>query len=94
MREFVICYDISDPERLSRLHRFLKKEAVPIQYSVLLFVGDPRSLHRLMNMAASLIDDEEDDLRAYPLPERGFRARLGRTVLPQGIQWSGLPVSW
>lgn len=94
MSEFVICYDIADPRRLGRLHRFLKKCAVPIQYSVFLFVGDDRQLDRCMEAAAKLIDGKQDDLRAYPLPSRGLKARLGRPSLPEGIQWSGLPAPW
>jgi CRISPR-associated protein Cas2 len=91
---FLICYDIADPRRLARLHRFLRKRAVPVQYSVFIFHGDARQLHRCVNDAAALIDHKEDDLRAYPMPKRGFSARLGIPSLPEGIQWSGLPAAW
>ncbi|MDP2811895.1 MAG: CRISPR-associated endonuclease Cas2 [Rhodocyclaceae bacterium] len=94
MTDYVICYDISNPKRLGRLHRFLKKRAVPLQYSVFLFSGDDRKLDRCLAGAEKLIDGKEDDLRAYPLPARGFKARLGRPALPEGIQWSGLPTAW
>ncbi len=33
-REFIISYDIADPKRLSRIHRMLKRLAMPLQYSV------------------------------------------------------------
>lgn len=94
MSEFVVCYDISNPKRLGRLFRYLKKRAVPLQYSVFLFVGDSRQLDRCLAGAAQLIDNEEDDLRAYPLPSRGLKARIGKPALPEGIQWSGLPAPW
>lgn len=94
MSEFVICYDIANPKRLGRLHRYLKKIAVPLQYSVFLFVGDDRQLDRCLKHATSLIDEKEDDLRGYPLPARGFKARLGKPALPEGIQWSGMPTAW
>ena len=94
MTDFVICYDISNPKRLGRLFRFLKKCAMPLQYSVFLFTGDDRRLNRCLEKAAKLIDAKEDDLRAYPLPSRGFKARLGKPALPEGIQWSGLPTAW
>lgn len=94
MSEFVVCYDISNPKRLGRLFRMLKKGAVPLQYSVFLFVGDARQLARFMDKAAMLIDNKQDDLRAYPLPARGLKARLGRVVLPEGVQWSGMPATW
>ncbi|MCX8086381.1 MAG: CRISPR-associated endonuclease Cas2 [Rhodocyclaceae bacterium] len=94
MSEYVICYDIAHPKRLSRVFRYLKKRAFPLQYSVFLFVGDERQLERLLEGLQPLIDGKEDDLRAYPLPRRGLKARLGRACLPEGIQWSGLPAAW
>lgn len=94
MSEFIVCYDICNPRRLGRLHRFLKGCAVPLQYSVFLFSGDERQLDRLLEQAAGYIDPNADDLRAYPLPTRGLKARLGQPSLPQGIQWSGLPTAW
>lgn len=94
MKDSLICYDITAPKRLVRLHRFLKKQAIPLQYSVFLFTGDDHQLDRLMQQAVSYIDVKADDLRAYPLPKRGFRARLGHALLPEGIQLSSLPPVW
>ncbi len=94
MSDTIICYDISNPRRLARMFRYLKRCAMPLQYSVFLFTGDDRQLARCLEKAAQLIDPAEDDLRAYPLPKRGFKARLGKAALPEGIQWSGLPVAW
>ncbi|WP_292975829.1 CRISPR-associated endonuclease Cas2 [Nitrosomonas sp.] len=94
MSDFVICYDISHPRRLARLYRYLLKHAVPLQYSVFLFNGDDRQLECCMQKAIELIDEKEDDLRVYPLPSRGLKARIGQPALPEGIQWSGLPTTW
>lgn len=94
MTDFIVCYDISHPKRLGRLFRFLKKCATPLQYSVFLFSGDDRQLARCLEKAVQYIDPQQDDLRAYPLPARGFKARLGKPALPEGIHWSGLPPAW
>ncbi len=94
MRETIICYDICSPKRLVRLHRFLKTRAVPLQYSVFLFTGSERRLTQCLEEAALLIDPSKDDLRAYPLPARGLKARLGKPILPEGIQMGNLPTSW
>lgn len=94
MADYLICYDIAEKRRLALLHRYLKKWAAPLQYSVFLMTGDERKLSRCLIGAAEIIHPEEDDLRAYPLPKRGFKARLGRPALPEGIQWSGLPQAW
>jgi CRISPR-associated protein Cas2 len=94
MRDYIICYDISNPDRLNRLHRYLLKHAIPIQYSVFLFSGDDRKLQVCLDAAAPIIDSREDDLRAYPLPTRGLKVRMGRPTLPEGILWSNLPAPW
>lgn len=94
MTDYIICYDISDPKRLGRIFRYLKKHATPLQYSVFIFSGDHRKIDRCLKKASTLINHHQDDLRAYPLPIRGFKARLGKPVLPEGIQLSNLPATW
>lgn len=94
MTEFLICYDISDPKRLGRVHRYLKKRALPVQYSVFLFSGSDLQLVRCLEDMEKLIDVRADDLRAYPIPARGLKARLGRSSLPEGIQLGSLPAPW
>ena len=94
MSEVVVCYDICDPRRLRRLHRFLIKHTVPLQYSVFLFNGDDRQLDRLLAKAETYISPKIDDLRAYPLPARGMKIRLGKPILPEGFQLGCLPAAW
>ena len=94
MSEFVICYDISDPARRGGVFRYLKNCAVALQYSVFLYVGDQRQLDQCIQTVAGMISTEADDLRAYPLPANGLKARLGKPVLPEGIHWGSLPSAW
>lgn len=70
------------------------KQAIPLQYSVFLFEGDDRQLDRFMQGAIELINEKQDDLRVYPLPNRGLKARIGRPTLPAGIQWGNMPTKW
>ena len=94
MTDYVICYDICDPKRLGRIHRAIKRRAVALQYSVFLFTGTAKQLQRCLDELETIMDKRHDDIRAYPLPERGLRVRLGKSLLPAGIQWSGLPLAW
>lgn len=94
MKEFIICYDITCPNRLGQMYRFLCKNAIAIQYSVFLFVGSQKQVNKCIENASEIINEKEDDLRVYPLPNRGFRARIGKPTLPEGIQWCGLPTTW
>ena len=88
MRQYIICYDITDPRRLGRIHRALKKTALPVQYSVFLFSGTPEQLALCLARLEALMDPASDDIRAYPLPQRGLRLALGPGALPGGILWA------
>lgn len=81
-RAWLVTYDIADPRRLSRLHRFLKKRAVPVQYSVFLFEGSGAQIGRLMQQIEQLIRPDQDDVRAYQLPQTPQFDTLGRGSLP------------
>ena len=94
MSDYLICYDIRCPRRLARIHRTLKRQAMPLQYSVFLFSGPQRQLDSCLAELERLMNTHEDDIRAYPLPQRGMRLWQGRPLLPEGIYWSGLPQAW
>lgn len=91
MRNWVIGYDITSPKRLQRAYRAMLRHATPIEYSVFLLTGTERDRQCCLDELAALIDDKEDDLRCYPLPDRGLQQRIGKATLPAGIHWSGLP---
>lgn len=88
---WLIGYDITDPRRLGRIHRAMVSRAMPIEYSIFLFIGNEKSLAECLATLSELIDPKTDDVRCYPLPSRGFQERIGRATLPAGIQWTGLP---
>lgn len=92
--EYIICYDISCPRRLGRVHRLLKKSAIPLQYSVFYFHGTQTQLEHCLTRLQQLIDPRHDDLRAYPIPQRGIRVNLGHATLPEGIYLGNLPAEW
>jgi CRISPR-associated protein Cas2 len=92
--DFLIAYDITCPRRLARMHRYLTKVAVPIEYSVFFVTGEIGWIMDILAEAANMIDKRSDDLRCYPLPGRGLKTRLGRATLPQGVFYSDLPAAW
>ena len=94
MADYIICYDIANPRRLGRIHRALKKQALAVQYSVFLFRGTDAQLQRCLDQLEALIDERYDDIRAYPLPQRGLRLVLGASALPDGIVLASLPAAW
>lgn len=84
-RTFVVAYDIADPRRLARVHRFLKEHAYPVQYSVFLGTFSEPALNTLLEGLAKIIHPRQDDVRAYPLPTTPEIESLGRPVLPAGV---------
>jgi CRISPR-associated protein Cas2 len=81
-RGWLITYDITEPRRLMRLHRFLVRQAIPVQYSVFHFEGSAAQMGRLMKDIATRIDPATDDVRGYQLPERLSLDTIGRGSLP------------
>jgi CRISPR-associated protein Cas2 len=83
-REWLIAYDIADKRRLSRVHRFIVKHAVPLQYSLYWYVGNSMQIGRLLGDIELRIDTRHDDVRAYPVPQHASVDCIGRTRLPLG----------
>lgn len=82
---WLITYDITDPRRLARLFKFLKKQGVPVQYSVFMVEASATKMGNLIVQIAKIVDKEADDVRAYRLPERTWSATLGASILPEGV---------
>lgn len=82
---YLISYDIANPKRLSRTHRLLKKQGLPVQYSVFTVVMKRPRLLRLLSCLERLIDAREDDIRCYRLPEQGEVKTLGVQLFPEDV---------
>ena len=84
-RAWLITYDITDPKRLARLHRFLVRQATPVQYSVFHFEGSAAQMGRLMADIEARIAPASDDVRGYQLPEHLSIDTLGRGGSPRDV---------
>jgi CRISPR-associated protein Cas2 len=89
LRNWLVGYDIADKRRLNRVHRFLKGRAIPVQYSVFVFRGSQTALQVVLGGISELISTNEDDVRAYHLPDRCEVAMLGCQDLPEGVFLGG-----
>jgi CRISPR-associated protein Cas2 len=87
--QWLVTYDIANPKRLMRLFKFLKKQGVPVQYSVFLVDASAAKMGSLVVQMAKMIDADADDVRAYRLPEKGWKVTLGRSILPDDISPGG-----
>jgi CRISPR-associated protein Cas2 len=82
---YLIAYDIANPRRLARVHRTLKKQGLPVQYSVFTVILKRKALLRLMESFSRLINPAEDDIRCYSLIEHSDTKTLGRQFFPEGV---------
>ncbi|MGC8791850.1 MAG: CRISPR-associated endonuclease Cas2 [Bryobacteraceae bacterium] len=85
VRLYLISYDISDPRRLHRVYAFLKRHAMPVQYSVFLAWLSERRLLSLLGEINRRIDPRCDDVRAYPLLADCKAVTTGRLYFPDGV---------
>lgn len=83
--QWLVTYDIADPRRLTRLFKLLKKQGIAVQYSVFLVEASAVKMGSLMVQIAKIIAADADDVRAYRLPENGWKATLGASLLPDDI---------
>jgi CRISPR-associated protein Cas2 len=86
---WIVTYDIADPKRLTRLFKFLKKQGVPLQYSVFLVEASAVKMSSLVLQMKAMVDGQADDVRAYRLPENLWQVTLGASILPEDILPSG-----
>ncbi len=86
----IACYDIADPRRLQRIHRYLKGIGIPLQYSVFLLYLNRDGLARVVRRLERLVDPREDDVRIYPLPQKPDWLWWGRPLMPEGVHLPGL----
>lgn len=88
---WLIGYDIREPRRLSRVHRFLARRALALQYSVFAWHGRSEKAGDVFDDLRSLIDERVDDVRCYHLPSRCKAWVFGSNALfPEGI-WLAAP---
>lgn len=91
---YLIGYDITNPRRLARLFRRLKRYATPIQYSLFLGTMTEARLNQCIKDIKLIIDPKRDDVRIYPLPQNYWSRRCGRAITPPGVVHTGLPLEW
>lgn len=84
-RLYLVAYDIADPKRLNRVHRVLKKEGLPLQYSVFSVSLNRTRLNRLLLVLDRIIDAREDDIRCYALSPPFDCQILGKQYFPEEV---------
>ncbi len=83
---YLICYDICDPKRLGKVLRLMKDHGLHVEYSVFHCSLTWPELQTMKRDLLRLIDDEKDDVRIYPLPEKVKVMKIGIGArIPDGV---------
>jgi CRISPR-associated protein Cas2 len=83
---YLIAYDVCEPKRLNRVHRYLRKRAFAAQESVFVVHTDVAAMAEIEQGLRTLADQREDDLRLYAIPGPGAVWAAGR----QAERFTGL----
>lgn len=76
-KNYLICYDITNPKRLAKLSRYVEKNAFRIQKSIYLFPNaTSEELQSITQQIEDRIDKDEDDVRIYTIKSSGLRAGI------------------
>ncbi|WP_305908191.1 CRISPR-associated endonuclease Cas2 [Methylomarinum sp. Ch1-1] len=84
-QQYLVIYDIADPKRLGKTHRLLKKQGLPVQYSVFSVVASGSGIKHLLQSIEEIINEKEDDVRCYALPANIDCKTIGRQYFPDDI---------
>lgn len=87
MRCYLVCYDISDPRRLHRVHQIMKGYGVPWQFSVFFCKLKNLDRARMLSALHTEIHHTEDQILILDLGPEEEKVRqnihtLGRSLPP------------
>lgn len=85
-KRWILAHDITDPARLGKVWRFLRKEGVRLQYSVYVLSGDRDKIQKIIDGLQNIIHPQRDDVRIYPITENTRIWGLGTQFSDDGNQ--------
>ncbi len=87
--DLLVCYDISHPRRLRRVHKCMCHWGLPLQYSVFYCKLTLKKRRQLESELRHLINGNTDDVRVYGLKSQVPIHFLGKKPFAQDIQLLG-----
>ena len=72
-KDFLICYDIADKRRLSKIAKIIEQNSMRIQYSVYFYENvTKKELDILIKKILNILDKDFDDFRVYTIKDKGI----------------------
>lgn len=84
-RRYLLCYDISCPKRLGRVHRRVKRAGLALQYSVFDLSLSASELKQLVADLKEIIHPGQDDIRIYGLNSDAYIYSVGVSHIPEDV---------
>lgn len=81
----LLCYDISNPKRLRKVHKIACEYMMPIQYSVFYAELHDHEVLKILDLLDLVINPEEDDVRIYRTRALQVEHALGKPATSNGI---------
>ncbi|HBE44116.1 MAG TPA: CRISPR-associated endonuclease Cas2 [Deltaproteobacteria bacterium] len=83
---YLVCYDVREERRLARVYKYTKQRGIHIQYSVFYCRLTWQELIELKSGLKEIINENEDDIRIYPLPQEMKVLVMGcGDRIPEGV---------
>lgn len=71
-KDFLLCYDIADKKRLSKIAKIIEVDAMRIQRSVYFYEQiSKKELKNLIDKVLIVLDEKADDFRVYTIKNKG-----------------------
>jgi CRISPR-associated protein Cas2 len=72
-KDFLLCYDISDKKRLSKIAKIIEADAMRIQRSVYFYEKvSKKELKQMIERVLEVLDEKADDFRVYTIKNKGI----------------------
>jgi len=72
-KNFLLCYDISDKKRLTKIAKIIEAESIRIQRSVYFYEKvTKKELNSLIDRVLAILDEKADDFRVYTIKNNGI----------------------
>lgn len=85
-QQWLICYDIREPRRLQRVHKYCCDAAMAVQLSVFVAAFSRAQRLAFVRGLEALINEREDDVRLYPIGDINQARLLGTSRLPPMVE--------
>ena len=84
----IIAYDISDPRRLQKAHRYLIQHAIPLQNSIFLHIGSREQARQCFEELCQMLHPKQGTCASTHWPTAAASILWGKPPCPKASYWA------